>query len=152
MFSTKAWLNAKVENDGYSIVNTSAHKHDHTIYSTERASWWNKGSQALSMYVVDEAPFSCPSGEQGPSNLSHCLSALVVNIIALQMCHDFVGDTGRTGPSILLEKPLQATRFQVHTKDANVWFPRQHCPYNSCPSSYLVISFFLACSHQRLLG
>lgn len=61
VFSTKAWLNAKVENDGYSIVNTSAHKHDHTIYSTERASWWNKGSQALSMYVVDEAPFSCPS-------------------------------------------------------------------------------------------
>lgn len=59
VFSTFSWLEEKTETGGYKIVDKLVRKGDYTIYATERASWWNKGAQARSMYVVDEAPFFC---------------------------------------------------------------------------------------------
>merc|ERR1712091_144447 len=59
VFSKVSWLEKKVEDDGYEIVDKVERKDDFTVYATERASWWNKGQQARSMYVVDNAPFVC---------------------------------------------------------------------------------------------
>merc|ERR1712086_117600 len=59
VFSTFSWLEQKTEHGCFKIVDKLVRKGDYTIYATERASWWNKGQQARSMYVVDEAPFLC---------------------------------------------------------------------------------------------
>lgn len=61
VFSTFSWLEEKTE-AGYKIVDKFEVPNDYTVYATERASWWNKGQQARSMYVVDKAPFMCKDG------------------------------------------------------------------------------------------